>query len=84
MNWIKKLMPAKIEIRSLYWVSIQKEMDADLVVIFGKIDEDKYEDAKTLIEGFRQKWDGKKYPEWIEGTYAQICRAQSMVDFLNH
>jgi hypothetical protein len=83
MNWIKKLMPAKIEIRSLYWVSIQKEMDADLVVIFGKIDEDKYGYAKILIEGFRYKWDGKKYPKWILDTYSKISRAQSMVDFLD-
>ena len=84
MNWIKKLIPAYIEIRSLYWIEIEREMDSDLVAIFNKIDEDNYKDAKSLIESFRHKWDGKKYPEWILGTYAEISRAQSMVDFLNH
>ena len=83
MNWIKKLIPAYIEIRSLYWIEIEREIDNDLVAIFNKIDEDNYKNAKSLIEDFRRKWDGKKYPEWIEETYAQICRAQSMVDFLN-
>jgi hypothetical protein len=83
MNWIKKLIPAKIEIRSLYWVNIQKEMESDLESIFNKIDEDNYKDAKSLIEGFRHKWDGKKYPEWVWDTYAEWSKAQSMVDFLN-
>lgn len=84
MNWIKKLIPSYIEIRSLYWIEIEKEMDNDLVDIFNKIDEDNYKDAKILIESFRCKWDGKKYPEWILDIYAKISKAQSMVDFLDH
>lgn len=83
MNWIKKLIPAKIEVRSLYWVNIQKEIDTDLVVIFNEIDQDNYTDAKILIEKFRHKWDGIKYPEWIWDTYSQISKAQSMIDFLS-
>jgi len=83
MNWLKMLIPVYIEIRSLYWVELEREMNADLVIIFEKIDADQYGYASILIEGFRHKWDGKKYPEWIENTYAQINRAQAMVDFLN-
>ena len=27
MNWLKKLIPAYIEIRSLYWVKYEKQME---------------------------------------------------------
>jgi len=38
MNWIKKLIPAYLEIRSLYWVEYGQRMDQELEEIFKNID----------------------------------------------
>jgi hypothetical protein len=79
---ISKLIPAYIQIRSLYWVKIEKSMDNRLVAIFDAIDCDKYETADILIKEFYQRFDGMKYPKWVESTYAEITRVSTMLNFL--
>ena len=78
MNWIKKLIPVHIEIRSMYWVQYEKEMSQDLVAIFQSIDNDDYNRAKELIASFESKYTQNGVPDWIAVKYAQIYRAQSM------
>ncbi len=82
MNWIKRLIPAYIEIRSLYWIGVEKEMDRDLGDIFHQIDEDNYEKAQILIDAFERKFSQSGVPHWIGIKYAEIYRAISMVNFL--
>ena len=82
LNWIKKLIPAYIEIRSLYWVQYAKELDADLREIFNMIDEDKYKEAHKLIDIFDEKYNQGFAPEWVGTLIADIYRAKSMLVFL--
>jgi hypothetical protein len=82
MNWIKKLIPAYIEIRSLYWVEHEKQMDRALGDIFYQIDEDNYEKAQILIDAFERKFSQGEVPHWVAIKYAEIYRASSMVNFL--
>ena len=56
MNWIKKLIPAYVEIRSLYWVQQGRKMELALINIFDAIDDDRYEEAKRLITIFESEF----------------------------
>ena len=78
MNWIKKLIPAHIEVRSLYWVQYEKEMSQDLVEIFHSIDTDDYTKAKELITKFESNYTQNGLPNFVAVKYAQIYKAQSM------
>jgi hypothetical protein len=82
MNWLKKLIPACIEIRSLYWVEHEKQMDKALGDIFYQIDEDNYDKAQELIRVFESTFTQSGVPEWVAIKYAEIYRASSMVNFL--
>jgi hypothetical protein len=82
MNWIKKLIPAYIEIRSLYWVEYGKQLDADLSEIFNLIDEDKYKEANELIDIFDKKYHQGFVPYWVAIKISQIYKAKSMLLFL--
>jgi hypothetical protein len=82
MKWIKKLIPAYIEIRSLYWVEYGKQLDADLKEIFNLIDEDKYKEAHELIDIFDKKYNQSFVPYWVAIRIAEIYRAKSMLVFL--
>jgi hypothetical protein len=82
LNWIKKLIPAYIEIRSLYWLQYAKELDADLRAIFNMIDEDKYKEAHKLIDIFDEKYNQSFVPYWVAIRIAEIYRAKSMLVFL--
>lgn len=81
MNWIKKLIPAYIEIRSLYWVEYGKKMDCALKEIFGAIDNEKYEEAEILIKRFESTFSQQGVPFWIAIKYAEIYRAISQLAF---
>jgi hypothetical protein len=82
MNWLKKLIPAYLEIRSLYWVEHGKRMNIKLNSIFNAIDEDDYIKAKDLIEEFELVFTQNGVPNWIAIKYAEIYRAKSMLTFL--
>jgi hypothetical protein len=83
MNWIKKLIPGYIEIRSLYWVEYAKQMDYELSVIFHLIDCDKYTDAMKVIDVFHAKHNQSLVPKWVALKMSEIYRAQSMLTFLS-
>ena len=83
MNWLKKLIPVYLEIRSLYWVERGKQMDTKLGYIFDAIDEDNYVKAKELINEFELEFTQSGVPNWIGIKYAEIYRAKSMVTGLN-
>jgi hypothetical protein len=61
INWLKKLIPGYIEIRSLYWVEHGKEMDNALEKIFYAIDTDKYDEAEVLIKKFESTFPSKEF-----------------------
>jgi hypothetical protein len=82
MNFIKKLIPAYIEIRSLYWVEYGKRMDEKLERIFKEIDNENLTLVKELISNFEFQFTQSGVPNWIAVKYAQIYRAQSMVNSL--
>jgi hypothetical protein len=82
MNWIKKLIPAYIEIRSLYWVEYAKKVETDLREIFNLIDEDKYKEAEYLIKIFDKKYNQSLVPKWVGFRIAEIHRANSMLIWL--
>lgn len=82
MNWIKKLIPAYIEIRSLYWIEKSTVMNNELYEIFHKIDQSDFSAARLLIEQFEKKYEGIKFPDWVCEIYSQIHRANSMLVFL--
>jgi hypothetical protein len=77
MNWIKRLIPAYIEIRSLYWVEYGKEMDVALHEIFLAIDDDRYDEAQELIDQFEARFNQGEGPFWIGLKYSEIYRASS-------
>jgi|694.fasta_scaffold25536_18 hypothetical protein len=83
MNWIKKLIPAYVEVRSLYWVNYSKKMDAELNRIFESIDNDDYVTAEKLIAEFESKHSQGEVPLWVAVEMAAIHRAKSMLNFLN-
>jgi hypothetical protein len=82
MNWIKKLIPAYVEIRSLYWVEHGKAMDAALWDIFHLIDTDRLDEALELIKKFESTFTQNGVPHWIGVKYAEIYKAISMAHFL--
>lgn len=85
MNWLKKIIPAHIEIRSLYWVEHVKNMNKDLDEIFKQIDiEENYEYAKQLISEFQERYHPYKAPRWVEEEYAAIFKAQAIVSFITY
>lgn len=82
MNWLKKLIPVYIEIRSLYWVKCEKQMDKDLEDIFHQIDIGDYKKAQELIDSFESTFTQNGVPMWVALKYSEIYRASSMVNFL--
>jgi hypothetical protein len=82
-TFIKKLIPARIIVRSWYWVSIQEEMEEELEDIFLMMDIEDYECAKTFIADFHKKYNGMGMPFWVSETHAQICRAEAMLIVLS-
>jgi hypothetical protein len=82
LTLIQKCIPAYIEVRSLYWVNYEKQLDIELSDIFKLIDEDKYAEAKVLKEIFDKKHNHKLYPSWIELKLSESVRAGSMISFL--
>jgi hypothetical protein len=82
MNRIKKLIPAYLEIRSLYWVEYGQRMDQELEEIFKNIDEDNFVQAQDLILSFESTYSQNGVPNWIGVKFAQIHKAQSMLHFL--
>ncbi len=82
MNWIKKLIPGYIEIRSLYWVQHGKKMDSSLEEIFNAIDDDNFVKAKLLISEFESTFSQGGVPYWVAVKYSEIYRAISMLNFL--
>lgn len=79
MNWIKKLIPAYIEIRSLYWVEYGIKMELALEKIFRSIDEEELEEAENLIAKFESTFSQGGLPGWIAIKYSEIYRASSML-----
>lgn len=82
INFIKKLIPVEIKIKSLYWKQKESEMESDLIKIYHKLDIDEYDGVQQMIDEFHQKWDGMKMPLWLGLKSAEISRAQSMYVFL--
>lgn len=81
-NWIKKLIPAYFEVRSLFWVQCGNEMNSRLMQIFRCIDDDNYELAEIMIRNFESDFTQSGVPDWIAEQYADIYRAKSMLSFL--
>lgn len=83
MDFIKRLIPGHITVRSLYWVQRQKEMESELRTIFHCIDNDKFAQCQWLIEKFHEKWDGMRKPLWLSlEIESQIYRAEAMLNIL--
>jgi hypothetical protein len=82
LNFFKKCIPVYIEIRSLYWIEIGKQMDVKLELIFTAIDMDDYVTAENYIVEFESEFTQNGVPNWIGIKYAEIYRAKSMVTFL--
>lgn len=78
MNWIKKIIPAYIEFRSLYWVEYGAKMELALEAIFDNIDNDDLEASSKLIIEFESQFTQQGVPNWIAIKYAEIYRAKSM------
>lgn len=82
MFHLSKLIPIHIQIKTLYWDRMEKQMTKDLSVIFNKLDVDDYEDVSSLISKFHEKWDGRKYPKWMYHKLSEIYRAEAMYNIL--
>lgn len=81
-DFFKLLIPAYIEIRSLYWIEKSIVMNNELSEIFHKIDQSDFSVARLLIEEFEKKYEGMKCPNWVGEIHSQIHRANSMLVFL--
>jgi hypothetical protein len=78
----KKLIPFDFQIKSLYWVQVERQMDKELETIFAHLDNDEYLTAKMLIVEFDEKWGDMVVPNWLIPTKSQIERARAMLSFL--
>lgn len=72
MNW-KKLIPAYIQIKSLYSIQQEKILNLELTFLFGLIDDDKYDDAEVELNRLRLKY-GDTVPE--------LSKALAMITFM--
>ena len=72
MNW-KKLIPAIIQIKSLYTVQQEKVLDKELHVLFGLIDDDRYDEAEVELNKLRLKYGD---------TVPKLAKASSMISFM--
>lgn len=84
MNWLKKLIPGYIEIRSLYWVEYDKIMGNKLHHIYNQIDNGNYELAEKLVKSFQEEYQQIKVPNWVGLNMASIHGAISMLNFLKN
>jgi hypothetical protein len=82
MNWIKKIIPAYIEVRSLYWVQYNQEMERKLEFIFDSIDNEWYDLAKIAIDVFEEDYNQGTVPKWVAENMAAIYKAKSMLAFM--
>ena len=82
LKFLSKFVPASIQIKTLYWANKEKEMDWDLSVIGGYIDEECYDIAETLVYGFRAKWESQKLPDWLSTKTAEVSRLEAMNSML--
>jgi hypothetical protein len=82
MNWLKKLIPVYIEVRSLYWVKYEKQMDEALKDIFHQIDIGDYKKSQELIDVFESTFTQNGVPGWVALKYSEVYRATSMLNFL--
>lgn len=72
MNW-KKLIPAYIQIKSLYTIQQERILDNELTVLFGLIDDDRYDEAEIELNKLRLKY-GDTVPE--------LSKASAMISFM--
>lgn len=82
---ITKFIPFNIRIKSFYWVKKEREIDSDLSNLFSKIDNDKYEQGRVLLNELKNKWTELSFnsPEWFQLDYiSQFSRAEAMLNFL--
>lgn len=84
MNWIKKLIPGFIEVRSLYWIQYNAKMERALVGIFAALDDDQYDKARDLILEFKKNFSQQNVPHWVALNYAEIYKATSMYSFMTN
>ena len=80
---IQKLIPAYIEVRSLYWMNYAEKMDENLSDIFYNIDIENYTRARILIDEFNKTYNQGSVPEWVAIQMSEINKAESMLNFLN-
>lgn len=73
MNY-KKLIPAFIQIKSLYTIEQEKILDNELTFLFNLIDNDELENAGKELLVLKNKY-GDTVPE--------LSKAQAMLNFLN-
>lgn len=72
MNW-KKLIPAYIQIKSLYTIQQEKILNNELVFLFELIDNDKYGEAEIELNKLKLKY-GDTVPE--------LAKASAMISFM--
>lgn len=82
INDIKKLIPFRVHIKSLYWVQVERQMNEELKTIFAHLDEDECLTAKMLIVEFDEKWGDMIVPNWLIPIKSQIEQARVMFGFL--
>lgn len=83
INFLKRFVPAFVEVRSLYWVEKGREMDWELADIFHMIDTEQYARATIRILAFKRTWmHGRKLPNWLAEKSTAVTRAETMVGFL--
>ena len=78
---ISKYIPLSIQIKTLYWVMKEIEIEAELAVLFAEIDDEKYEEAREYLEYLKEKWPVQG-PGWFHAHIAELARAEAMLDFL--
>lgn len=83
---ITKLIPFNIRIKSLYWVIKENEIEADLTILFNKIDMDEYDAARVLLNELECKWIMLSHtaPNWFDDHIAKFAKANAMLNFFGY
>lgn len=73
MNWIKKLIPAYISIKSLYTIEQERLLSKELSTLFELIDNDEYINARSTLTLLKLKYGD---------SVADLSRAEAILNFL--
>jgi hypothetical protein len=82
---ITKLIPFYFQVKSLYWVRKEKEMQSDLSRLFTALDFEEPPKAREIFEQLKTKWNWDQTlpncPKWFSLAYSsEFLKAETLLE----